>query len=216
MAFQLSPFLKKKQKEVFKASLGFTPQQEEVMNEEELVFEPIVSSGKPAVALKTDNSEQKPAEPTEKAPVSSTNLIATSGATQKRMSNILEQSNFGPGKNTTTPGVKVIKKGAFEDADEDAENEEKVSDDEDDKSEKWVKQASKDKANEYLLPIELPFEGVQEEDQEKNPKDDLIKALKAGQLEILQLPPCAFTGDFLNEKEIDEQELESIEVDFNN
>lgn len=76
--------------------------------------------------------------------------------------------------------------------------------------EKWVK--TKSLAKTHMIPIELPLESEvgNTEDQEI----DLMTALEAGQLPILQLPPNAFSGDFLDEKEVDEQELESIEVEM--
>lgn len=62
----------------------------------------------------------------------------------------------------------------------------------------------------HMLPIELPLET--EENLETIEELDLIEALARGDLQILQIPPNAFMGDFLSEKEVDEQELESIEV----
>lgn len=77
--------------------------------------------------------------------------------------------------------------------------------------EKWIK--SKSAVNKNMLPIELPLE-ISTEKQEailEEEKLDIFSALNQGKLQVLQLPPCAFTGDFLAEKEVDEQELESIE-----
>jgi hypothetical protein len=77
--------------------------------------------------------------------------------------------------------------------------------------EKWIK--SKSAVNRNMLPIELPLEknSDKEDARAQEEKQDIITALSQGKLQILQLPPCTFGGDFLAEKEIDEQELESIE-----
>lgn len=76
-----------------------------------------------------------------------------------------------------------------------------------DVDEKWVKTKSLSKT--HMLPIELPLES-QIEDELLNL--DILEALNSGKLEIFQLPPNTFEGDFLAEKEVDEKELESIEV----
>lgn len=73
--------------------------------------------------------------------------------------------------------------------------------------EKWVK--TKSLAKTHMLPIELPLE---QSDIDNEVGVDLIEALLNGGYQILQIPPNAFAGDFLAEKEVDEQELESIEV----
>lgn len=77
--------------------------------------------------------------------------------------------------------------------------------------EKWIK--SKSAVNKNMLPIELPLEKNPEREAEQTKEDqlDILTALNSGKLQVLQLPPCTFGGDFLAEKEIDEQELESIE-----
>ena len=77
--------------------------------------------------------------------------------------------------------------------------------------EKWIK--SKSAVNKNMLPIELPLEKNPEREAEQDAEDklDILTALNSGKVQVLQLPPCTFGGDFLAEKEIDEQELESIE-----
>lgn len=60
-----------------------------------------------------------------------------------------------------------------------------------------------------MLPIELPLETESPDDAVML---DILEALNLGEYQILQLPPNTFEGDFLAEKEVDEQELESIEV----
>jgi hypothetical protein len=71
--------------------------------------------------------------------------------------------------------------------------------------EKWVKTESIKEA--YITPVELPFEkGVEEEAY------GFIEGLDEGKLQLIQLPPHLFDSDFLEDEEIDEQELESIEV----
>jgi len=74
-----------------------------------------------------------------------------------------------------------------------------------DLEEKWVKRESIKEA--YIVPVELPFE--------KGPELEVrgfLEGLDEGKLQIIQLPPHLFDSDFLEDEEIDEQELESIEV----
>ncbi len=73
--------------------------------------------------------------------------------------------------------------------------------------EKWVK--TKSLAKSHMLPIELPLET---EIPDEGVMLDILEALNTGEFQIIQLPPNTFEGDFLAEKEVDEQELESIEV----
>lgn len=100
-------------------------------------------------------------------------------------------------------------KAAYED-EERAEQDKASEDEAGDLDEKWVKTKSLTKT--HMIPIELPLESdnapIDIEDK------DLLSALKSGELQILQLPPNCFSGDFLAEKEVDEQELESIEVNL--
>ena len=77
--------------------------------------------------------------------------------------------------------------------------------------EKWVKTKSLSKT--HMLPIELPLE---KEGIEQELSLDILEALNAGEFQVLQLPPNTFEGDFLAEKVVDEQELESIEVESSN
>ena len=56
------------------------------------------------------------------------------------------------------------------------------------------------------LPLEAPEDFV-----EPLPETDLLAGLEAGQLQVLQIPPYAFGGDFLEEQDVDEQGLESLE-----
>lgn len=93
--------------------------------------------------------------------------------------------------------------------DEKNAEEEKASEDEgvQEIEEKWVK--TKSLAKTHMLPIELPIE---ERIQNELDEADIMEALASGNLQILQLPPNTFEGDFLAEKNVDEHELESIDV----
>ena len=101
-----------------------------------------------------------------------------------------------------------LEKAIYEDEKNDEEG--KMSDNElnEEINEKWIKTKSLTKA--HMLPIELPLE---REMDEEDLALDILEALNSGNYQILQLPPNTFEGDFLAEKEVDEQELESIEVE---
>lgn len=121
----------------------------------------------------------------------------------------MEEATSNPQIRKLSVDLTYLEKAIYED--EKNEEEAKMSDNEQNEEldEKWIKTKSLTKA--HMLPIELPLErGMDEEDLAL----DILEALNRGELQILQLPPNTFEGDFLAEKEVDEQELESIEVEY--
>lgn len=74
--------------------------------------------------------------------------------------------------------------------------------------EKWIK--SKSTVQSHLQPVELPLEAP-EGFVEPLKETDLLAGLETGKLQVLQIPPYAFGGNFLEEQDVDEQGLESLE-----
>lgn len=103
---------------------------------------------------------------------------------------------------------KAIDGGEEDEADEMARSEEAPDQDQEDK---WVK--SRSIAPAHKVPIELPLEAPEGYIEEPD-EDDIIVGLEAGKLQILQIPPFAFGGNFLEEQDVDEQEVESLEVNL--
>jgi len=119
-------------------------------------------------------------------------------------------SLFQPPPSHSAQGVKVIRRAANEEDKADAiEGPEEIEDTPGE--EKWVRQKSV--TSHYMLPVELPL-GLDTPQDMDNELDhmDVLSALHSGKVQILQLPPYTFGGDFLAEGEVDEQEMESIEV----
>lgn len=93
--------------------------------------------------------------------------------------------------------------------------------DNEEETQEWIKKGAEGLEN-YITPIEVPF-GVFRKDNQiggdiKSIEEEIVlledcltNELKVN---ILQLPPGAFKGEFLREEEPDEQEIESIDVDF--
>ena len=73
---------------------------------------------------------------------------------------------------------------------------------------KWIKSKEDSKTDKYVMPVELPFE-LQAEDGAGVEIGDL---LEEGEVVLLDVPPYAFEGEMLDEREVDEQAMESIDA----